>query len=90
MEEEDFFSDLGEAAFSSIGSLWAEGLLPTSLIFPDKASSENDNIEWISSVDISTRRRLQMAVQELATHSDFPLDDEISNMKSTLEELLSR
>jgi len=38
-DNDDNLQELAEASFASVGALWAEGLLPTSLVFPDSAEA---------------------------------------------------
>ena len=45
-DNDDNLQELAEASFASVGALWAEGLLPTSLVFPD---SEEANELWRTS-----------------------------------------
>lgn len=74
-ETEDIISDVGEAAFAMLGSLWAEegSSIPTSLLFPGGANSNqyetwNDGEEHHIHYKDLTRTKLRAVLEGLANH----------------------
>ena len=73
-EDEDVISNVGEAAFAMLGSLWAqEGSIPTSIIFPNGLNNKND--VWIGGDEHDrlfdkdlTRARIRAVLDGLANH----------------------
>jgi hypothetical protein len=71
-DDEDALSDIGEAAFSMIGSLWASGALPTAVIFPDVTNDDDENDIWTTASleDTLGKNKIQMALQLVGNHPD--------------------
>lgn len=71
-DEEDVLSDVGEAAFGIIGSMWAAGALPTPVVFPDVDDHAHHDIWATASLgDTLEEKKLQMAVQLLKQNSGY-------------------
>lgn len=85
-EAEDVTSDVGEAAFSMLGSIWAEeGGIPTSLLFPN-AMNDNGDV-WLGkhqNNDLS-RARIRELIDELEHQ---PHADEEADLDSVMEQIL--
>jgi hypothetical protein len=69
-DDEDALSDIGEAAFSIIGSLWASGALPTAVIFPDVINDDDSHDIWTAASleDTLGKNKIQMALQLVGNH----------------------
>lgn len=73
-DDDDVISDLGEAAFAMLGSLWAQGdgkIIPTSLLFPDAPANRNDEV-WTAAQyehdEALTRTRIRAVLESLTNH----------------------
>ena len=55
-DDNNNIEELGENFFSTLGNVWAEGLLPTSLVFPNSNIEEED---FRKSSPVITMRNLQ-------------------------------
>mmetsp|Transcript_26729 Transcript_26729/g.64998 ORF Transcript_26729/g.64998 Transcript_26729/m.64998 type:complete len:194 (+) Transcript_26729:32-613(+) len=88
-EEEDVISNVGEAAFAMLGSLWAEegsNIIPTSLLFPNAAVNDNNkDVLWRigeqqqqeqhDDKDLVARTRIRAVLQELMTNNPYYAKD---------------
>ncbi|CAJ1964094.1 unnamed protein product [Cylindrotheca closterium] len=92
--DEDVISDVGEAAFAMLGSLWAEGgNIPTSLLFPDSAAIAAGETLWIGKrqqqqqhghdKNLLPRTRIRAVIQELSNHPTY------ANKQAKLMDLIS-